>query len=334
MLKKQKINGFNDVVRETKKSNSSRIIFLGSGSSSGIPQPKCILESLGDEAQTECVSCMLAVSLPPEFSKNYRCNPSILIDFSSDECSGRRYIQVDATKNFKESVVRWYPKHGIPRLDSLLLTHDHADAIFGLDDVRGLQSSSYVGPPLPIYLSQATLNTVQTRFPYLMPKCSSEQTAPASETEEKVVRWVASLDYHVVLPFTSFFASGLKVMPLPVMHGEDYESLGFCFGEESKVVYLSDVSRIPPETLEILVSIEIEVLIIDGLKPEEKHPTHFSCAEAVDVIRHLKPKQSFLIGMCHDVEHNTVNAQLSKLQAEEGLNVELSYDGLSIDVNL
>lgn len=30
-------------------------------------------------------------------------------------------------------------RHGIPGVDAIVLTHDHADAILGLDDVRGLQ---------------------------------------------------------------------------------------------------------------------------------------------------------------------------------------------------
>jgi len=32
------------------------------------------------------------------------------------------------------------------------------------------------------------------------------------------------------------------------MHGEDYISLGFLFGEKCRVAYISDVSRIPSST--------------------------------------------------------------------------------------
>lgn len=32
------------------------------------------------------------------------------------------------------------------------------------------------------------------------------------------------------------------------MHGEDYVSLGFLFGEETRVAYISDVSRFPAST--------------------------------------------------------------------------------------
>ena len=34
---------------------------------------------------------------------------------------------------------RQFPKEGISSVKALLLTHDHADATFGMDDLRDLQ---------------------------------------------------------------------------------------------------------------------------------------------------------------------------------------------------
>ena len=48
-------------------------------------------------------------------------------------------MQIDVGKTFRENAIRWYPKHGVTKLDAVLLTHGHADAILGLDDLRGLQ---------------------------------------------------------------------------------------------------------------------------------------------------------------------------------------------------
>ncbi|CAM9319056.1 unnamed protein product, partial [Heterosigma akashiwo] len=117
----------------------SRLIFLGTGSSTGIPHPTCVfpqdVTTCGQNQKKECSVCKSAVATPPEMNKNYRNNPSVMIDWYNQEYDTHTYIQIDATKHFKESVVRWYPRHGIPRLDALILTHDHADAVFGLDDV-------------------------------------------------------------------------------------------------------------------------------------------------------------------------------------------------------
>ena len=95
--------------------------------------------------------------------------------------------------------------------------------------------------------------------------------------EGEEVRRVAQLDWRIIesdlqKPFT---ASGLEFVPLPVriaffyqlsffllhpfllvlyisqvIHGEDYICLGFLFGRNSRVAYISDVSRFPPSTEE------------------------------------------------------------------------------------
>ncbi|MED6152589.1 hypothetical protein PIB30_093500 [Stylosanthes scabra] len=97
--------------------------------------------------------------------------------------------------------------HQISRIDSIVLTHEHADAILGLDVVRSLQPIS------------PTNGVAQFSWNIIAEDCNQ-----------------------------SFFASGLKLTPLPVIHGEDYIRLGFLFGDKSKVAYLSDVSWIPATT--------------------------------------------------------------------------------------
>ena len=65
--------------------------------------------------------------------------------------------------------------------------------------------------------------------------------------------------------------------PFPVLHGEDYVSHGFLFGPDgNKVCYISDVSRVPPESMEFLQRQgPMQLLICDALTRSQKHPTHF-----------------------------------------------------------
>ena len=82
---------------------------------------------------------------------------------------------------------------------------------------------------------------------------------------------------------------GLKVTPFPVLHGEDYISHGFLFGPEgSRICYISDVSRVPPESIDFLrEQSPVQLLVCDALMTTEKHQTHFRCAK-----------------MCSDLETN------------------------------
>nr|XP_025879525.1 uncharacterized protein LOC9269462 isoform X4 [Oryza sativa Japonica Group]XP_025879526.1 uncharacterized protein LOC9269462 isoform X4 [Oryza sativa Japonica Group] len=154
-----------------------------------------------------------------------------------------KYILIDVGKTFREQVLRWFSHHKIPYVDSIILTHEHADAVLGLDDVWVVQPSGCRNGlgKVPIFLTHFTMNSVAARFPYLL-KNKLEEGDEGSQ--------VIQLDWTIIegdidKPFVS---SGLEFVPLPVMHGEDYVCLGFLFGRRSRIAYLSDVSRILPRT--------------------------------------------------------------------------------------
>lgn len=62
------------------------------------------------------------------------------------------------------------------------------------------------------------------------------------------------------------------------MHGEDYISLGFLFGGNWRVAYISDVSRFPSSTEYIISKTgagQLDILILDTLSKTGFHNTHF-----------------------------------------------------------
>ncbi|KAF2311834.1 hypothetical protein GH714_026963 [Hevea brasiliensis] len=104
--------------------------------------------------------CSMALSIPPEQNPNYRCNTSLLIDYCrSDE--KHSYILIDVGKTFREQVLRWFTFHKIPRVDSIILTHEHADAVLGLDDIRAVQRFSPKNDidATPVFLSQTAMDS-------------------------------------------------------------------------------------------------------------------------------------------------------------------------------
>lgn len=116
------------------------LIFVGSGSSSGTPNIRCAMDGAEN-----CLACRFALADPD--SKNNRGNPSILIKvprrdlggYSGDAARNHQTILVDVGKTFKRGALKWFPKFGITAVDAVILTHEHADAILGLDDLREVQ---------------------------------------------------------------------------------------------------------------------------------------------------------------------------------------------------
>ena len=69
----------------------------------------------------------------------------------------------------------------------------------------------------------------------------------------------------------------------------------------------------------------MKVLVINALR-FEPHDSHFSVAEALEVVAKVKPERTYLTHMSHDIGlHCQANQQLP-----EG--VEFAYDGLKVEI--
>ena len=97
-----------------------------------------------------CISLplFLSSSLPPSkiltHKKNHRRNnvSCALIKRKKSTPIGetpRINTLIDCGKTFREVVLKVFPKYGLKEIGALLLTHGHADAILGMDDLRDLQ---------------------------------------------------------------------------------------------------------------------------------------------------------------------------------------------------
>ncbi|KAH0450330.1 hypothetical protein IEQ34_021022 [Dendrobium chrysotoxum] len=233
-------------------------------------------------------SSLLPITLPAAGEKpNYMYNTSLLID-SVDENGAHKYILINVGKIFREQVLRWFTHHKIPRVDSIILSHEHIDIVLGLDDIRTVQPFSPTNEidPTPIYLTQNSIESLAEKFPYLVKK-------KLKEGEE--VRRVAQLDWRIIESDCAkpLISSGLEFVPLPVMHGEDYDFLGFLFGKKSRTVYNSDVSRFPATTEHLISKAgvrQLDLLILDTLYKKGSHNTHFCLQQSLDAVNRIRPK--------------------------------------------
>ena len=177
----------------------TQFFLKGTGSSMGTPHPYYLLNSKGERNIS-----VKAAEGDPRFNKNYRCNPSIVIKYRHDGSSLSKNIIVDVGKTFRESLIRWFPKHEISYLDAIILTHGHADAIFGLDDIRGVQHR-HLAVPMQVYLSAECLDVVKKVFYYLFP----------THDHHDIVRHVSTLAWTVIKPFEPFVTCKLEFTPIP-----------------------------------------------------------------------------------------------------------------------
>ncbi len=119
----------------------AEIVFLGSGTSMGVPTLGC--------------SCLVCASSDPRDS---RTRPSIIVLF--DDGGAKRCVLIDSGPDFRQQALR----ENLHSIDAVLYTHAHADHILGLDDLRPL---SFKSPgKIPLYADQATAAVLRHVFEY------------------------------------------------------------------------------------------------------------------------------------------------------------------------
>ena len=250
-----------------------KLTFLGTGTSTGVPTVAC--------------PCRVCKSPDP---KDQRTRPSILLEYN------HRVVVVDTTPDFRQQALR----EQMHRLDAVLFTHDHADHVMGLDDVRVFYFRQQV--PIPIHSDRRTMESIQRIFKYIF-----DQSYPYGG--------LAKLEPRIIDgPFDLW---GETVVPLQVLHG-DLPVLGFRFG---KGAYVTDFSKIPDGTMPLLE--DLDVLVLDALR-HKPHPTHSNLEQSMALVKELKPKRAFFTHIAHELAHEETNAMLPP-------HVRLAHDGLALE---
>lgn len=266
---------------------SDRLVFtlLGTGSSGGVPR-----------VGNDWGNC------DPENPKNRRRRCAMLVERVRADGS-KTTVMIDAGADMREQLLT----ADVKVLDGLLLTHPHADHIFGLDDVRQLAITHKSS--IDVYMDEHTSGVVMSAFAYCF-----KQTAGSSYrafcTEHRI-------DHHEQVSVSG--EGGLvSATPLIAEHG-DIQALGF---KLNNVIYMPDVKRVTDE--QSLIALDnADVLIIDALR-RHPHPTHLNLDECLEFIERHKPARAILTNMHSDLDY----AQLQNTLPD---NVEPGFDGLRFE---
>jgi len=251
-----------------------KLTFLGTGTSTGVPSIGC-----------ECETCL------SEDPRDKRLRVSIIIEHAGQS------LLVDTSSDFRQQALRF----GLKRLDGVLITHCHADHIFGLDDIRPL---NFRFGALGLYANERAWVDIRRIFKYIFEPSHFGGGLP------QVIA-------HTVYPGAPFcIGEQLEVTPLEVTHGR-LPVMAYRFND---FAYATDLSEIPPQTMDALC--DLDVLVLDCLRFKE-HPTHLWAEKALGYVEKLKPRRTYFTHMAHDVKHERDSKRLPD-------GVEFAYDGLVV----
>ncbi len=248
-----------------------KVRILGSGTSSGVPR-------IGNDWG----------ACDPANPRNRRTRSSLLV-----EHDGTR-ILVDTSPDMREQLLA----AAVATVDAVIWTHQHADHVFGIDDLR--QIFHALGRPVVGYARAGTAAVLQEQFGYVFRGHQGyPPTVALSELPERLT--IGGIAIHVVdQPHGSITSAGLR-----------FEAGGRAIG------YATDFNTMTEEMRALYRGLDL--WIVDALR-RRPHPTHPDLATALGWIRDLAPKHAALVHMDHSMDYDGLVAELPT-------NVEPGFDG-------
>ncbi len=257
-----------------------RLTLLGTGTSFGVPQIGC-----------DCAVCR------SEDPKDRRTRTAALLE------TGDSTLLFDTPPEIRLQLLA----AGTRRLDAVLFTHQHADHVAGIDDLRGFSIGGQ--PPLPCYGSPETLEFLRASYRYIFDSASE----PIPGTSKPRLTLLPLEPGHPV------GIAGVHVLPIAFEHGPT-RVLGFRIGP---VAYVTDVKRLSAEATDALRGVDLLVLNALWWRP---HPTHLSIPEAIDAAHAIGARRTVLTHLTHETGHADLAARLPP-------GIEPGYDGQILEIS-
>ena len=195
---------------------------------------------------------------------------------------------------------------GVSQVDAILFTHDHADHVHGIDDIRALSDKSDV--PIEMYGPPDSMARLAKRFAYIFD--DSVKALPGTSKPE------GSL--HPVAAGKTFRIGDVDVLPVSIPHGP-ITVYGYRIGN---LGYVTDAKELPDEAVKAFRG--VDVMVLNALF-RTQHPTHLSISEAVSAAQKVGARETWLTHLTHRTSH-------AELEAELPRGIAPAYDGLTVEV--
>ncbi|HEU4716979.1 MAG TPA: MBL fold metallo-hydrolase [Bacteroidia bacterium] len=232
------------------------------------------------------IGCRCATCTSPD-PRDKRLRTAVMV-----ETQGKTLV-IDTGPDFRQQMLR----ENVEKLDAVLLTHEHKDHLAGLDEVRAfnfLQKKS-----MPVYATQRVQEAIRREFAYIF--------------ETPQYPGIPKIDLHTISAHP-FEAEGVPVEGIEVMHHQ-LPVLGFRIGG---FVYITDANFISPAEKEKIRGCEL--LVLNALR-HEKHISHFTLAEAIAMVRELKPRRALFTHISHQMGRH------ADIQQELPEGISIAFDG-------
>ena len=231
------------ILLKLKLLNTKNILFLGTGTSTGVPQIAC-----------QCEVCR------SENPKDKRLRASVLI---SDE---KTSVLIDCGPDFRQQML----KHDIRSFSAILLTHEHYDHVGGLDDIRPFGD-------VDIYAEKCVTKAVHRTMPYCfcenrhpgVPKISMHEITENEEFEIGTFHVETIRVMHANLPILGFRINNIAYLT-------DVKTIDDKALEQLKGLDVLILSALRNEEHLSHLTVNEALELVKKLNPKQTYFTHMS----------------------------------------------------------
>ncbi|MEY2812145.1 MAG: hypothetical protein RLZZ390_306 [Bacteroidota bacterium] len=246
----------------------------------------------GTSSGVPMVACKCTVCSSAD-AKDKRLRSSIHLQTASTS------VVIDTTPDFRYQMLR----SKIEKLDGVVFTHAHKDHIAGLDDVKAFNFIHQ--SVMPLFANKETADAIKRDFYYAF--------------AEKKYPGVPSLEMHIKEK-ESFSLGDLDFQPIQVKHLH-MDVTGYRIGD---FTYITDANYISEEEKQKIKG--SKVLVLNALR-KEKHLSHFTLQEAIDLSVELQVPTTYFTHISHQLGlHEEVSKELPA-------GMFLAYDGLVLHID-